>query len=642
MGKILGIDLGTTNSAMAIVEGGEPKVLENKEGNRTTPSMVAMSKTDERLAGLLAKRQSVTNPENTIYSVKRLIGRKFDDAEVVKAREVLPYEIKKAGDAVKVVLNGKEYSPEEVSAMILQKMKADAEEKLGEKITEAVITVPAYFDDSQRQATKDAGEIAGLTVKRIINEPTAAALAYGFDKKKGQIVVYDLGGGTFDVSVLDVTDDTVQVKATNGDTFLGGDDFDRRIIDWIIEEFKKDQGIDLGGDKLALQRIKEAAEKAKIELSTAGETEINQPFITTDADGPKHLVMKITRAKLDELVGDLIDKTLEPCKKALEDAGFKVSDIEEIVMVGGMTRMPMVQKKVEEFFGKKPNLGVNPDEVVAVGAAIQAGILQGDVKDVLLLDVTPLTLGLETLGGVRTPLIDRNTTIPTSQSQIFSTAADNQTSVEINVLQGEREFAKDNKTLGKFILDGVPPSPRGVPQVEVVFDIDANGILNVSAKDKASGKEQKISITASSSLSKEEVEKMKKDADAHADEDKKQRELVDARNMAENLIHTSKKALDDAKDKVEEATKKEVEDAVKKLEEVKDKDELEPIKQATQELSTVIQKIGEAMNKDAEASQEGQAAEKKDGEEPTEAEFEEKDKDKKDESNDTAEPEQKA
>lgn len=627
MGKILGIDLGTTNSAMAIVEGGEPKVLENKEGNRTMPSMVAMSKADERLVGLLAKRQSVTNPENTIYSVKRLIGRKFDDAEVVKAREVLPYEIKKSGDGVKVVMNGKEHSPEEVSAMILQKMKADAEEKLGEPITEAVITVPAYFDDSQRQATKDAGEIAGLTVKRIINEPTAAALAYGFDKKKGQqIVVYDLGGGTFDVSVLEVTDDTVQVKSTNGDTFLGGDDFDRRIIDWIIEEFKKDQGIDLAKDKLALQRIKEAAEKAKIELSTTGETEINQPFITTDADGPKHLVMKLTRAKLDELVSDLIDNSLEPCKKALTDAGLKVGDIEEVIMVGGMTRMPLVQKKVEEFFGKKPHLGVNPDEVVAVGAAIQAGIMQGDVKDVLLLDVTPLTLGLETLGGIKTPLIERNTTIPTSKSQIFSTAADSQTSVEIHVLQGEREFAKDNKTLGKFILDGIPPAPRGVPQVEVVFDIDANGILNVSAKDKASGKEQKISITASSSLSKEEVEKMKKDAEAHAEEDKKKRELVETRNTAETLVHTSRKALTDAGDKVDEPTKKEVEDAIKNLEEVKDKDDLEALKKATEVLSQVIQKVGQAQYQNTEKESDTAQSAGKTNEEAADAEYEETDK----------------
>ena len=642
MGKILGIDLGTTNSAMAVVEGGEPKVLENKEGNRTTPSMVAMSKGNERLAGLLAKRQSVTNPENTIYSVKRLIGRKFDDAEVVKAREVLPYEIKKAGDGVKVVMNGKDYSPEEISAMILQKMKADAEEKLGEPITEAVITVPAYFDDAQRQATKDAGEIAGLKVKRIINEPTAAALAYGFDKKKGQqVVVYDLGGGTFDVSVLDMNEDTVQVKSTNGDTFLGGEDFDIKLIDWILEEFKKDQGIDLSKDNLALQRIKEAAEKAKIELSTAGETEINQPFITTDADGPKHLVLKITRAKLEELVSDLIMRSLEPCKKALEDAGLKVSDIEEVVMVGGMTRMPLVQSKVEEFFGKQPHLGVNPDEVVAMGAAIQAGILQGDVKDVLLLDVTPLTLGLETLGGVKTPLIDRNTTIPTSKSQIFSTAADNQTSVEIHVLQGEREFAKDNKTLGKFILDGIPPSPRGVPQVEVMFDIDANGILHVAAKDKASGKEQKISITASSSLSKDDVEKMKKDAEAHAEDDKKQRELVDARNLAESLVHTSRKAVTDAKDKIDEATKAEIEEAIKKLEEVKDKDDVAAIQQAIEGLNTVLQKIGEAMNKDAQAA-EGQSGEAKEGEEPAEADYEEKDKDKEDDSKEASEPEQKA
>lgn len=624
MGKILGIDLGTTNSAMAIVEGGEPKVLENKEGNRTTPSVVALSKTGERLVGLLAKRQAVTNPTNTIYSVKRLIGRHFEASEVQKALKTLPYEIKKSGEGIKVMMSGKEHTPEEVSAMILQKMKADAEEKLGEEIKEVVITVPAYFDDSQRQATKDAGEIAGLTVKRIINEPTAAALAYGFDKKQGQqIVVYDLGGGTFDVSVLDVTKDTVEVKSTNGDTFLGGDDFDGKIIEWIIEEFKKDQGIDLSKDTLALQRIKEAAEKAKIELSTAGETEINQPFITTDADGPKHLVLKLSRSKLEELIGDLVDKTLEPCKKALDDAGLKTGDIEEIIMVGGQTRMPLVQKKVEEFFGKKPHLGVNPDEVVAVGAAIQAGILQGDVKDVLLLDVTPLTLGLETLGGVKTPLINRNTTIPTDKSQIFSTAADNQTSVEIHVLQGEREFAHDNKTLGRFILDGIPPSPRGLPQIEVTFDIDANGILNVTAKDKASGKEQKISITASSSLNKDEIEKMKHDAKAHAEEDKKKRELVDAKNLADSLVYTSRKALKDAGDKVDEAVKKEVEEKIKHLEEVKGKDDINEIKKAIEDLNTVIQKIGQAAYQDAKQPAAGTGDKAQDENKPADAEYEE-------------------
>ncbi len=487
MSKILGIDLGTTNSCMAIIEGGEPKVLENKEGNRTTPSVVAVSKTGERLVGQVAKRQAVVNPENTLYSIKRLIGRRWDDEEVQRDLKILPFKLKQAGDGVKVVLQGKELAPQEISAMVLQKMREDAEAKLGEKITEAVITVPAYFDDSQRQATKDAGEIAGLKVKRIINEPTAAALAYGFNKKKDEkIAVYDLGGGTFDISILEVSNDTVEVKATNGDTHLGGDDFDQIIIHWIIDEFKKDQGIDLGKDQMALQRLKESAEKAKHELSTTTETEINQPFITTDASGPKHLALKLTRAKLEQLVGDLVEKTLEPTKKALADAGLKASDINEVIMVGGMTRMPLVQSTVEKFFGKKPHLGVNPDEVVAVGAAVQAGVLQGEVRDVLLLDVTPLTLGLETLGGVSTPLIDRNTTIPTSKSQVFSTAADNQTSVEIHVLQGERPMANDNKSLGRFILSGIPPSPRGVPQVEVTFDIDANGILNVKAKDKAS------------------------------------------------------------------------------------------------------------------------------------------------------------
>jgi molecular chaperone DnaK len=537
MGKILGIDLGTTNSAMAIIEGGQPKILENAEGNRTTPSVVAISKSGERLVGQTAKRQAVTNPENTVYAVKRLIGRRFEDEEVQRDIKTVSFKLVKAGEGVKVKMGDKEHTPQEISAMILSKLKADAEAKLGEKITEAIITVPAYFDDSQRQATKDAGQIAGFEVKRIINEPTAAALAYGFEKKKGQqIAVYDLGGGTFDISILDVSEDTVEVKSTNGDTHLGGEDFDQVIIKWIIEEFKKDQGIDLANDTLALQRIKEAAEKAKIELSTTTETEINQPFITTDASGPKHLVMKMTRAKLEELVGDLVGKTIGPCQEALKDAKLDTKDIEEVIMVGGMTRMPLVQKKVKEFFGKEPHLGVNPDEVVAIGAAVQAGVLQGDVKDVLLLDVTPLTLGIETLGGVATPLIDRNTTIPTSKSQIFSTAADGQTSVEIHVLQGERPMAQDNKTLGRFILDGIPPAPRGVPQIEVKFDIDANGILNVSATDKATGKEQKITITASSGLSKEEVEKMKKEAEMHAEDDKKKKEQVDLKNQAEAVV----------------------------------------------------------------------------------------------------------
>ncbi|MFA5962369.1 MAG: molecular chaperone DnaK [Parcubacteria group bacterium] len=602
MAKILGIDLGTTNSAMAVVEGGSPSIIENKEGNRTTPSMVAISKSNERLVGLLAKRQAVTNPGNTLYSIKRLIGRKFEDEEVQRDLKLLPYKIVKANGGVKVEMGGKEYTPQEISAMILAKLKADAEEKLGEKITEAVITVPAYFDDAQRKATKEAGEIAGLNVRRIINEPTAAALAYGFNKKKDEkIAVYDLGGGTFDISILEVSEDTVEVKSTNGDTHLGGDDFDQIIINWIIDEFKKQEAIDLSKDSLALQRIKEAAEKAKIELSTAMESEINQPFITTDANGPKHLVMKLTRSKLEELVGDLIQKTLEPTKKALADAKLSVSDINEVVLVGGMTRMPLVLSTVEKFFGKKPNITVNPDEVVALGAAIQGGVLQGDVKDVLLLDVTPLTFGIETMGGVRTPLIDRNTTIPTSKSQVFSTAADNQPSVEIHVLQGEREMAADNKTLGRFILDGIPPSPRGIPQVEVTFDIDANGILNVKAKDKATNKEQSIRIEASTGLSKDEIEKMKKDAEVHAEEDKKKKEAIEAKNMADTLVYTTEKALRDAGDKITADEKKPVEEKIEALKKVKDGDDSEAIKKATEELSQEAQKIGEKLYKAASA-----------------------------------------
>ena len=642
MPKILGIDLGTTNSAMAVMEGGSPKILENKEGNRTTPSMVAINKAGERLVGLLAKRQAVTNPENTLFSIKRLIGRRFDDPEVQRDIKTMPFKIKQAGVGVKVEMGGKDYTPQEISAMILQKLKTDAEEKLGEKIEEAVITVPAYFDDSQRQATKEAGEIAGLKVRRIINEPTAAALAYGFEKKKGQqIAVYDLGGGTFDISVLDVTEDTVEVKSTNGDTHLGGDDFDQRIINWIIDEFKKQEGVDLSKDPMALQRVKEAAEKAKVELSTAQETEINQPFITSTPDGPKHLSLKLTRSKLEELVGDLVEKTLEPVKQALKDAGLEVKDIEEVILVGGMTRMPLVQKKVEEFFGKKPNMSVNPDEVVAIGAAVQAGVLQGDVKDVLLLDVTPLTLGIETLGGVMTPLIEKNTTIPTSKSQIFSTAADNQTSVEIHVLQGERPMAADNKTLGRFILDGIPPAPRGVPQIEVTFDIDANGILNVSAKDKATGKEQKITITASTGLSKEEIERMKKDAEAHAEEDKKKKERIEVKNMAETLYYTTEKALKEAGDKLDEATKKSIQEKMENLKKVKDGDDVEAIKKATEELSQEAQKIGQAMygaaqqsagNKQQSAGEGEQASggqnkdDNKDDDKKEEAEFEEVDK----------------
>ena len=627
--------MGTTNSAMAIIEGGQPKIIENVEGARTTTSIVATTKNSERLVGMSAKRQAVTNPANTIFSIKRLIGRSFDDAEVQRDLKVMSYKIVKANGGVKVKTGDKEYSPQEVSAMILAKLKADAEAKIGEKITEAIITVPAYFNDSQRQATKDAGKIAGLDVKRIINEPTAAALAYGFEKKKGeQIAVYDLGGGTFDISILDVSADTVEVKSTNGDTHLGGDDFDQRIIAWIIEQFKKSEGADLSKDPLALQRIKEAAEKAKIELSTGPETEINQPFITVDPTGrPLHLVMKITRAKLEELVGDLVAKTIEPVKAALKDAGIAVKDIDEVVMVGGMTRMPLVLKTVKELFGKEPNLTVNPDEVVALGAAVQAGVLQGDVKDVLLLDVTPLTLGIETLGGVMTPLIERNTTIPTSKSQVFSTAADGQTSVEIHVLQGERPMAPDNKTLGRFILDGIPTAPRGIPQVEVSFDIDANGILNVKAKDKATNKEQKITITASSGLSKEEVEKMKKEAELHAEEDKKKREQVEIKNQADAAIFQTEKLIKDAGDKIKAEDKKELEEKVEALKKVKDSDNFDEIKKKMEELSAVAQKIGAAMyqaaSADASASQAGPGGappggEPKKDEGPIEGEFTEK------------------
>jgi len=596
MAKILGIDLGTTNSAMAIMEGGAPKIIENIEGNRTTPSVVAISKNGERIVGQAAKRQAVINPENTIYAVKRLIGRHFGEDEVQRDLKTAPYKIVQAGEGVKVKMGDKDYSPQEISAMILSKLKADAEAKLGEKITEAIITVPAYFNDSQRQATKDAGLIAGLDVKRIINEPTAAALAYGFDKKQGQkIVVYDLGGGTFDVSVLDISADTVEVKATNGDTHLGGEDFDQRIIAWILTEFKKDQGLDLSKDTLALQRIKESAEKAKIELSTAQETEINQPFITTDANGPKHLVMKLSRAKLEALVADLVEKTIEPCKKALADSGFKMSEINEVLMVGGMTRMPLVLQKVKDFFGKEPNLTVNPDEVVALGAAVQAGVLQGDVKDVLLLDVTPLTLGIETLGGVATPLIERNTTIPTSKAQVFSTAADGQTAVEIHIVQGERPMAGDNKTLGHFTLDGLPAAPRGIPQIEVKFDIDANGILNVSATDKATSKQQKITITASSGLSKDEVAKMKKEAEMHAEEDKKKKDEAEIKNQADAVMFTMEKMIKESGDKMKPEDKKELEDKNAELKKAKDSGNLDDMKKKLEEINAVAQRIGAAM-----------------------------------------------
>ena len=640
MSKILGIDLGTTNSCMAIVEGGQPKIIENAEGARTTPSVVAISKNGERLVGQLAKRQAAVNPENTLFSIKRLIGRRWNDAEVQRDKAWLPYKIVQSGEGVRIIMNGKEYSPEEISAMVLQKLKADTEARIGEKISEAVITVPAYFDDAQRQATKVAGEIAGLTVKRIINEPTAAALAYGFDRKKDEkIVVYDLGGGTFDVSVLEVAYDattsqnTVEVKATNGDTHLGGDDFDQILIKWAIDEFRKQEGLDLSKDPIALQRIKDAAEKAKIELSTTMETELNQPFIATDAGGAKHLMIKLTRAKLEELVSDLVEKTLEPCRKALADAKLSTSDINEVILVGGMTRMPLVQQTVEKFFNKKPNISVNPDEVVAIGAAVQAGNMQGDIKgELLLLDVTPLSLGLETMGGVMTKLIERNTTIPTSKTQIFSTAADGQTTVEIVVLQGEREMAGDNKILGRFALSGIPPAPRGVPQIEVAYDIDANGILNVKALDKATNKEAKITITATTSLSKEEVERMKKDAETHAVEDKKRKELIETRNMAETMVYTTEKMLKEAADKVNAEDKKATEEKLEALKKLKDSEDVEAIKKAADELATVAQKVGAAMyqqQKTADDSKQttGEAdakAQEEKKEEPKEGEFQEK------------------
>ena len=599
MARVIGIDLGTTNSCVAVMEGKAPKVIENAEGARTTPSIVAFNADGEQLVGQPAKRQAVTNPENTFFAIKRLIGRRWDDPMVEKDKKLVPYKIVKAdnGDAW-VEARGQKYAPSQISAYVLTKMKETAERYLGEPVTQAVITVPAYFNDSQRQATKDAGKIDGLEVLRIINEPTAAALAYGLDKKEaGTIAVYDLGGGTFDISVLEIGDGVFEVKSTNGDTFLGGEDFDMRIVDYFADEFKKDQGIDLRSDKLALQRLKEAAEKAKIELSSSTQTEINLPFITADASGPKHLTMKLSRAKLESLVDDLIQKTVEPCRAALKDAGLSAGQIDEVVLVGGMTRMPKVIETVKRFFGKEPHKGVNPDEVVAIGAAIQAGVLKGEVKDVLLLDVTPLSLGIETLGGVFTRLIERNTTIPTKKSQVFSTADDNQTAVTIRVFQGEREIAQHNKLLGQFDLMGIPPAPRGVPQVEVTFDIDANGIVNVSAKDKATGKEQQIRIQASGGLNEAEIEKMVKDAEAHAAEDKKRKELVEAKNHAESLIHTTQRSLGELGDKVSQADKSAVEAAISDLKGVMESEDVESIQSKTNGLAQVAMKLGEAAYK---------------------------------------------